>query len=334
MDPFAVVVLLLAVIALVVVVVFFISDYLKHKDENTTDFKKANSRIDTEKSDRLSNLKFVVDQVNDVNTDIYQTMTSNVNMMGSNVDVVSTTQDKMVKGLDKFLQFSSNVSIATSPTVSLIDLPGTSQPDIKLIQHVNSVMGLTVSDLQKGKVTAEFCNKDNTRCIRFPDANGDTLLNTFEEGKNVVVDAPLKLKKDIRFSASTGADQAALSGIPGGMIVNTGKVGIGSAGFTNPTATLHLKSANGQDAFKITAASDAILVKADGEIVTSRPISLRNNVNDTTNVATISIANGTNNDKVLQIQASEVAVKGNLNVSGNIAVNGTGTLGGKAIQAA
>lgn len=338
MDALAVVVMLLALLALAGVVTFFLWDYFKHKDDNDKNFQEAASRIEAEKEDRLSNLKFVVDQVNDVNTDIYMTMSSNLSNVDTATSRVEKVQTDMLSGIDKFLRFNSNVSISESPQVSLMNLPGTSTPDVQLIQHVTAVMGITATDLAP-KNAVEFCNKNKTKCIRFPDNNGDTYITSLDNNKNVVVDAPLRVHGDLKMMSTvsgttTSVEQATLSAVQNGVVLQTGKVGIGSSGFSNPSASLHIQSVQGQDAFKVSAnASDAILVKADGELVTTKPISMRTNASDLSSVATFSIADSTGNPsaKVLKIKASRVEVDGDFSVAGNLEVTGSGRIQGAPI---
>lgn len=328
MEGIAVVVMLLALLALAGVVTFFLWDYYKHKDENVTSFKTTDSKIQAEQSDRLSNIKFVVDQVNNVNEDMYKNMSSNVEDVRTSTYKVSKKQDTLIEGVDKFLKFSSNISISNTPQMfSLMDLPGTAQPNVHLMQRVNAVMGLTVSDLSLSNVV-EFCNPGKTKCIKFPNSDGDTYLTSLQNNKNVVVDAPLKITGDVKLMSpvsgtQTSVQQASISAIQNGMVFQTGNVGIGTNGFSNPSAALHIQSVTGNDAFKVSVnAGDAILVKADGELVTSKPIRMVTDMNNINNAATLSIVNGPSGTNVLKIDSSKVEVTGDLSIAGNATVKG------------
>lgn len=328
MEGIAVVVMLLALLALAGVVTFFLWDYYKHKDDNVKEFKTTDSKIQAEQSDRLSNIKFVVDQVNSVNEDMYKNMSSNVDVLRTTTYNVSKKQDSLIGGVDKFLKFSSNISISSTPQMfSLMDLPGTAQPNVHLMQHVNAVMGLTVSDLSLSNI-AEFCNPDKTKCIRFPNSDGDTYLTSLQNDKNVVVDAPLKVTGDVKLMSpvsgtQTTVQQGSISAVQNGMVFQTGNVGIGTNGFSNPTAALHIQSVAGKDAFKVSVnAGDAILVKADGELVTAKPIRMVSDMNNINNAATLSIVDGPSGSKILKIDSNKVEVTGDLAVSGSATVKG------------
>ena len=71
MEGLAIIVMLLALLALIGVLVYIVRDYYVHKETNAADFGKTTSDIAAERTDRLGNLKYVVDQVNTVNDDIY-----------------------------------------------------------------------------------------------------------------------------------------------------------------------------------------------------------------------------------------------------------------------
>jgi hypothetical protein len=335
MDAIAVVVMLLALLALAGVVAFFLYDYFKHKEQNDKSFEAAKKHVEAEKGDRVSNIKFVVDQVNEVNQDIYQTMTSNVDLLRQDATTLQQSQYNLQSGLDKFLRFSSNVPTGMGGApVTLRDLPGTATPDVHLIRHVTAVMGITASDLGKDGNLVELCNPDRTRCIRFPDAKGDTYLTSLDASKNVVVDAPMHVTGEVKLmntvsGTQTSIEQATLLGRDQSLLIQTGKVGIGSVGFAAPTASLHVQAFAGQDAFKVSAnASDALLVSASGELVTTKPIHLRATPAGG-NMATLELAGGSN----LKITTAkveldgDVQVKGNLTVEKDLQITGMGRIG-------
>lgn len=327
MEPGAIIVMIFALLALIGVVVFFVYDYFKHKDSNVKDFRDTSARIDTEKSDRLSNLKFVVDQVNDVNNDIYNTLSSNVSRLDVGQSNLLSVQNGMLGGIDKFIRFSSNViEGGTAPTIKLTDLPGTTTPNVELIQHITALMGVTVKDLDGtdgNKV--EFCSKeDPNRCVRIPDSSGNMVLTGLKSQSSVIVDAPLVANSSVQFAApgSVSTNPVSLSSDGSSMFVQGSKVAVGN-GFTDPSAKLHIKTEDGMDALKVSLpASDAILVSADGTLVTSQPIVMKTSLTDADNVARFSVENDTtNNTKYIKLQTNRLHIQGDLSVSGNAKVN-------------
>jgi hypothetical protein len=327
MEPGAIIVMILALLALIGVVVFFVYDYLKHKDSNAKDFTDTSTRIDTEKKDRLSNLKFVVDQVNDVNNDIYDTMMSNVGRLETSHSNLSGIQSGMLAGLGSFLQFSSNSIDGSSHTLNLLDLPGTINPNVELMQHVTAMMGLTVKDLDGATGnTVKFCSKaDPTRCVQIPDDKGDVILKGLVNTGKVVVDSPLSVSGSVQLTKEgiPSDSPVTLSTDGTSMFMQGQKLAIGT-GFTDPSAKLHIKTDTGVDALKVSLpAADAILVSADGSLVTTQPIMMKRNLADQNAVATLSIdTDSTNNTDFLKVQTNRLHVQGDFSVSGSAKVAG------------
>lgn len=333
MDAVGIILVLVALMALAGVVVFFIYDYYKHKDNNDKDFKAANTKVDVEKSDRLSNLKFVVDQVNDVNADIYNTMSSNVLGLQSNITAMAETTSNVDAGVASFLQFTNNRFSANPAQLKITELPGAVDPDIQLIQHVSALMGITASDLNATNA-AKFCNQDKSRCIQFPDTNGDTYLTSLNTNNNLVMDATTRFKGDMKLHDGTG-DQATISAVTDGLVIKTGNVGIGTA-LSNPQASLHIETSATRPALRIgSGTSPAVLVDNLGNIATSKNIYLRTDPADATSaaVATFSIDTAADNvTKILKVTANKVKVEGDLDVTGSVTIGGTGKIGTNTIQ--
>lgn len=330
MDIVAIVVMILALLALIGVVVFFLYDYFKHKDENANDFRETGKKIDAEKTDRLSNLKYVVDQVNVVNTDIFNTMTSNVDRLDMNTSNVQKMHTSYVDQVGSYMRFSCNL-IPGAPSVSLSNLPGTGAPNLELIQHVTAMMGMTVHDLTgEGKQRVELCNPDKSKCIKIPDEYGNVHVTTLSDGGRVVVDSPLQANNALHLVNTNVADRnlVKLSTDGSSMFLQGNKVALGT-NFTAPDAKLHIKSDPYVAPFKITAVdkmgqpSDAVLVSADGSIITTQPILMQSSVNDTTSVARLSVEqDSTTNTKYLQVKTNRLDIQGDLSVSGVAKVNG------------
>lgn len=264
MELGAIIVMIIVLLALSGVLIFLVWDYMKYKDDTNTNFTNTNQSISNEKTDRLSNMKYMVDQVNTVNTDIYNTFTSNQQIVNSNVSNLTTRQDKTIAGIGQFLRFSSNVSITPSSgtmasgNVSILDLPGFVAPDVQLIQHVTAVNGLTIRDISNSSNrNVMFCSAtDSSRCIKFPDTDGNTYFTGMTAASKIVLDAESDVVGRLNFRNSTDKLQYAsitsfddaLTGrkdlIVGAsntirLIPSSGKVGI-STGNMNVSAALHV----------------------------------------------------------------------------------------------
>lgn len=77
MELAVVIGIILVLLALIGVLSYLIWDYMRFKDDIKGDISDTTNSLTNEKSERLSNIKYVVDQVNTVNTDIYNVVVGN-----------------------------------------------------------------------------------------------------------------------------------------------------------------------------------------------------------------------------------------------------------------
>lgn len=291
MELGAIIVMIIVLLALSGVLIFLVWDYMKYKDTTNTNFVDTNQTIANEKTDRLSNMKYMVDQVNTVNTDIYNTFTSNQQVVASNITNLTNIQNKTTAGLGHFLRFTSNVSITPSSTsmatgnVNILDLPGFIAPDVQLIKHVTAVNGLTINDISNSSNrNVMFCSgTDTSRCIKFPDTDGNTYFTGMTNNSKIVLDAEsdvigrlnLRSSSDkLRYASITSYDDAitgkkdlqVFSSNTIRLIPNSGKVGI-STGNIDVNATLHLVSKDSNaDVFRADCPNGAVSIDSDGTL--------------------------------------------------------------------
>ena len=295
--PFIVTMILLFAIA--GTIIFFAVDYYKHKKAMDEQIVTTTKQFETEKSDRLSNLKYVVDQVNSVNSNMYTDINSSVSDVKDIVDTQGASLSNVYSGLGHFLNFTSNALIADSPKVSLSDLPGYPNPDVQLMKHVSAMMGMTVRDLDRTS-NFELCAKsDKTRCIRFPDADGNTLIKALETNGKVVLDGTVDMKGQMNMYSLTNGSSVLSGSIkpaPNSLLLQASKTGVG-ANFTDPAATLHVNSG---------ATESPLIVSRNGTKVIE--------VDSTGKV----------------ILTGNVSIKGNVDIDGNFSVTGTAQKNGTA----
>jgi hypothetical protein len=286
--------MLIVLLALSGVLIFLVWDYMKYKDVTNANLATANTNLQNEKTDRLSNMKYIVDQVNTVNTDIFNTFSSNQQLASTRMDGIQGKQDKMISGLGHFLRFTSNVSINPSSTasaisgaVSLTDLPGFVSPDVQLIKHVTAVSGLTIKDISSSSNSVMFCSlADPNRCIKFPDGDGNTYLTTMTNNSKIVMDAESDIMNKLNFKSSSDKLQyASISAFDNlgqrDMQVNanntirlmpgSGKVGI-STSMANINAALHVVSNGTGDVFlaESPSATNKVSVDNNGNLRVNR----------------------------------------------------------------
>jgi len=203
----------LVVLALIGIVIYFVHTYLQDKAASDALINSTISQLGTEKSDRLSNVKYVVDQVNTVNEQISMAFaTSNAAFLKSVNDentviaanrALQTTQNaQFSSNIDSQSALSSNMVVFDQLLISglydthtgfghyitfndknqngysLFDLPSSpnSPSAINLMQNVNAMMGLTASNLSPAN-SVQFCyGPGQTNCSQFPNKDGDTVL--------------------------------------------------------------------------------------------------------------------------------------------------------------
>ena len=210
---------LLAILSLVGISIYFYLDFDKHKISNQADFKKAETDLSKEKSDRLSNLSFVIDQVNAVNKDIKKTydqanaaQDAKLKTYGDNISTINTSLTGMgtsmamynasltslttkVNGIDS--GFGSLLSLKNgTKTVPLSGLSSVTSPNIDLIKNISVLSGMTIKDVKYTK-PFKICGGTPERCVSFPDAQGNTYLTGFGATSALVLDGPVEAKKDI-----------------------------------------------------------------------------------------------------------------------------------------
>lgn len=183
MDLVSIFLLIIVVVAFSIVGYYFINDYLNYKTDAAKD-------LDTERKDRLGNVRYVVDSVNTVNTDIFHTFNSNVIRQNEKVAASTSMTSNLSVGLDSL--FKLNTSGASF--IPFSSLPG-SVPvtDLQLIKHVTAISGMTMKDLSSNNQFTMCSSGPNPRCIQFPDANGNTLLTNIHSDKNIVLDGPTSM---------------------------------------------------------------------------------------------------------------------------------------------
>lgn len=133
--------IILVILVVATVSIFAWTDYNKHKKSNETDFTKVGTDIKTEGATRLSNLKFVVDQVNKTNEEMDTTYTKKFD------DIDSSLKDynSFKAGFGSLITARNRSSNVDIPLTNLATLPAT---DVNMIKHVSFLGGATIKDLQ------------------------------------------------------------------------------------------------------------------------------------------------------------------------------------------
>lgn len=272
MDQGAVILMTMCVAAIVGVVIYFAIDYNKYKQTVTADLTTKDSKLVDEKVDRMSNVKFVVDQVNGVNNDIYTQVTSNM----SQVQNVQTTQAQMLGGIGSFMTFSSNVAggAGGSTSMPLLNLPGTGNVDVNLIQHINATMGLTAKDLTSTN-SVKFCSQlDPTRCIQIPDQNGNLYLTSMANNptSSIIMDTSnISIGKQGSYLANNQQGLAVIgsNSVQIGASVSPTSATLGDAIVVDPTGSIRFNSPTGTTIGKISkdAATNALILESTSVIV-------------------------------------------------------------------
>lgn len=348
---------------------FFAYDYLKYKNTLEDQLATTQKNIEANKAGlmdeqkkRLSNLKFVVDQINTTNEDIYNTFSSNVKDTRSATTSLDTRQAQLITSLGSLMRFSTTGAAAgagaTGSNVALIDLPGAPTANMELLRRVSTVNGMNFNEL-KQDTTVKFCgqalNGAAARCIQFPRADGKTVLT------NLVPNQAMMMDGDVEFSSNIS-----LQNINGGVIESTSttkplslrsnkfvqignQLNLGDSAAAIAAAapgsymSIQTETATTKDAIQVNSPTQpkALQVDASGRLLFNNG---RHSIGQETGPdASLMIrANGlviqtdpTQNNQAINLAGNTVGLTGqNITLTGDVNVVGNLTVGGKAVSVA
>lgn len=195
MDLVSIFLLIIVVIAFGAIGYYFINDYLNYKDNSA-------KSLETERKDRLGNVRYVVDSVNTVNTDIFNTFNSNVARQNEQVAAATARTSNLSSGLDSFFKLTG----AGGNAITFGSLPGTVPvTDMGLIKHVTAISGMTIKDLSSSNNQFTMCGTGtNPRCIRFPDSDGNTYITNLQSDKGILMDGPTTMTGPLTMKYGAG----------------------------------------------------------------------------------------------------------------------------------
>ena len=316
MNTISNIIIIAAIITICIIIYIYVRDYLQYKSLVNTQLSVAQSAVNSEKADRVGNLKYIVDQQNNVNSQIYSTTQQNLANQSTLSSQLDASQGNILAGLNSAMNFTDN----HGNNVPIINLPGAANPNMNLMNNVNATMGLTAKDFNtNGQV--KMCNASGTKCIKFPDQNGDTYLTDIGTGGSIILNGTngtqinngVNLNGSLNINSSSGAPSGTI--VPGSgsnqMLLQTNMVGVGNfPSSIAPEATLHVNSPNGTDTLlKLSTdqGDQVITVTPDGQLSIYLNGALAGRIIPTSNGLTI---------------AANVVLDGNLNVGTGNTITG------------
>jgi hypothetical protein len=309
---------LIFLIAIVIIIlgltIYFIRDYLQYKTQIDTQFSVTQSLVNSEQKDRLASLKYVVDQVNNVNDDISSTLVNEGISNAHLADNVHKKQQTLLNSLNSAFKFNDD----SGNSIPLLNVPTSVNPNLALLNNITATMGLTAKDLQPNGNSVQLCSKsDPSKCIQFPDKNGNTYLTDFGNGgiildsaKGTTINNGVNLTGGVNMNATSGAPSGTINPGPNQLILESPKVGVGKLGDVTPHATLHVSSQNASD--NILELSSATPIN---RVISVSPNGTITIYSGNSTVGTIAPDPKTNG---LQITANTLTVNGRLKVTNGI----------------
>ena len=207
MNILGIILFIVVILGLIGIISYFVYVYLQDADIIEGKITSANKKIKDEQSNRVSNIKYVVDQVNTVNKDIAKEVTDNnasllkslniqnsaittnrelhnkqysglntsVTSIQSNVGKNSSNINNIVTGFGQYITFGG---LTGTNGYNLLNLPSSPPADINLMSKVNLLMGMTAKNLSPvSGSNINFCYGPDTKyCSSFPNKNGDTVI--------------------------------------------------------------------------------------------------------------------------------------------------------------
>jgi len=229
MDSIEIIIILLFVLAIAGVLAYYIYDYVNYKKDIASEITTTNNSLTQESTDRLGNLAYVVNQVNNVNTDIYNTVTSNINQTNINTQNLATLSSSNLIAFNNISTLNSSLNTAninltnlnaynsnlnsnldnafkfSSPSaqglISFYNLPG-ANPNINLMNKLITTMGITANNLTPQTNNVQFCGATDgsgnlasgADCIKFPNANGDTYIAPLASNNSVILKGTVNIQ--------------------------------------------------------------------------------------------------------------------------------------------
>lgn len=225
-------IIIFVLVALIGVTVYFVVDYMKYK-------KDTDAEQEADRKAALSHDKYIIDNTNTITG----TLNSNLADTTNKADYLKAGFASWHADLGQIMRFGSNESLrsagaagAATTGFQIGAMPNAPITDMALLKHVSMVSGLTARDLTgavgKGvSLCGAGANAD--RCIKFPDAAGDTYLTGLTPTSKLVLDAPQTRMKGNLIFDETGTLSIG-SNATGGLAINTqtGVLSVGDNGFS------------------------------------------------------------------------------------------------------
>jgi hypothetical protein len=342
---------------------YFAYDYIKYKqdleDQLETTKKNVqanqNALVDEQKK-RLSNLKYVVDQINTTNEDIYNTFTSNVKDTRTATTSLDTRQAQIIASLGSFMRFSTGGGAggAASSNVDILNLPGTPTANMELLRRVSTIHGMNFNEL-KQDTTVKFCgqalNGAAARCIQLPRTDGKTVFTNLVDQQAMLMDGNVEF-----------ASNVSLMNINGGVIESTSttkplslrsnkfiqignQLNLGDSAGALAAATpasyisIQTETATTKDALQVSTPTiqKALRVDANGRLLfNDTRHSIGQGADGALNINTNGLVVQTNpaeNNQAITLTGNTVSVTGtNITLTGNVNVVGSLKVGGMPVS--
>ena len=344
---------------------YFAYDYVKYKasleDQLATTQKniQANqSALVDEQKKRLSNMKYVVDQVNTTNEDIYNTFTSNVTDTRTATTALNEQQAKILNGLGSMMRFSTGASLpgGTACNIDLLALPGSPTANMELMRRVTTVNGMDFNQLKK-ETNVKFCgqslNGANARCIELPRTDGKTVFTNLVNDQNMLMDGHVEFSSNIILMNDNGATLESRSSsrplslrsnkfVQIGNQLNIGDVsGAMSEAAASSYMSIRTEPLVTKDALQISTptSTNVLRVDSNGHLnFNNDKHSIFQNPEGALQINTNGMVIQTNPStpgQTISLSGSAVSVIGeNITLKGNVNVDGNLTVGGKAVTVA
>lgn len=211
---------LVAVVAAIIISTLFYQRYTDEQTKQNADIVATSKSISEESNQRMAEVKYVVDEVNQVNADIHKSIRDKETRIQS-VEAKATNN---VSAWDKFFAWTTQEQSASGTSV-LNALPA-GTVDLQLLKHVTAINGMTILDVDNAansaksfKVCSPASSTGTRNCVEIPDSNGDTVLKPLVNSRSVVLQGDTQLKglttanNVLKFKAATGEDVATIQAL-------------------------------------------------------------------------------------------------------------------------
>ena len=312
MNTIAYATIFILIVIIILVIVYSRYHFKEYPPQFDREFADATTQVSQEKANRLNTLHNIVNQINPINVDIYNTLQQDTDQQNEFIRKMSEKEYRFTKNMNDVFEFVDS----DGNNMYLSELPGNAQPNTQIFNNLNINNDINTNNLTTNQ-TFKICNTKKVRtdtltndqsnisseyyrhhvmqdCIEFPDINGNTYLTDIGnnngsiilDGQNgTFINNSMNINGKLNILTPEGNVSAVMTPIKNkNLLINTNNFTLGNYNIVPPRAAFSVRSQNDTDDVLLLSKTldngnrrNILKVKNTGEIV------IHNNDHQTSN---------------------------------------------------